>query len=142
MLYQRIMENYEKMLEKARKSLPEHGKSGERFEIPLVKGHIQGNKTIISNFIQICDVFRRDPSHLLKYLLRELASPGYIDDTRLILGRKISSSLINAKVQRYAEDFVLCKECKKPDTSLFKEERILMMKCAACGAKHTVKTKI
>ncbi|HLC73685.1 MAG TPA: translation initiation factor IF-2 subunit beta [Candidatus Nanoarchaeia archaeon] len=136
------MESYEKLLAKARTKLPEKSKTSERFEIPAVKGHIQGSKTIVSNFIQICDTFRREPSHLLKYLLRELASPGYIEDTRLVLGRKISSNLINVKVQRYAEDFVLCKECKKPDTTLFKEERILMIKCSACGAKHTVKTKI
>ena len=136
------MESYEKLLAKARSRLPEQSKTSERFEIPAVKGHIQGSKTIVSNFIQICDTFRREPSHLLKYLLRELASPGYIEDTRLVLGRKISSNLINVKVQRYAEDFVLCKECKKPDTTLFKEERILMIKCSACGAKHTVKTKI
>ena len=136
------MESYEKLLAKARTKLPEKSKTSERFEIPAVKGHIQGSKTIVSNFIQICDAFRREPSHLLKYLLRELASPGYIEDTRLVLGRKIGSNLINVKVQRYAEDFVLCKECKKPDTTLFKEERILMIKCSACGAKHTVKTKI
>ena len=136
------MESYEKLLERARSKLPEQSKSSDRFEIPPVKGHLQGNKTVITNFIQICDVFRRDPSHVLKYLLRELASSGYLDDTRLILGRKLNSALINAKIQRYAEDFVLCRECKKPDTTLFKEERVLMIKCAACGAKHTVKTKI
>ena len=136
------MEIYEKLLERARSKLPEQSKSSDRFEIPPVKGHLQGNKTVITNFIQICDVFRRDPSHVLKYLLRELASSGYLDDTRLILGRKLNSALINAKIQRYAEDFVLCRECKKPDTTLFKEERVLMIKCAACGAKHTVKTKI
>ena len=136
------MESYEKLLERARSKLPEQSKSSDRFEIPPVKGHLQGNKTVITNFIQICDVFRRDPSHVLKYLLRELASSGYLDDTRLILARKLNSALINAKIQRYAEDFVLCRECKKPDTTLFKEERVLMIKCAACGAKHTVKTKI
>ncbi|MBS3149080.1 translation initiation factor IF-2 subunit beta [Candidatus Woesearchaeota archaeon] len=136
------MENYEKLLGRARQKLPEQSKKSERFEIPGVKGHIQGNKTVITNFLQICDTFRRDKNHLLKYLLRELASPGYIEDTRLILGRKISSNLINAKIQRYAEDFILCKECNKPDTTLFKEDRILKIKCAACGAKHTVKTKI
>jgi translation initiation factor 2 subunit 2 len=136
------MENYGKLLEKAKSSLPEIKESTERFEIPKVTGHIQGNKTIISNFADIVKTFNRDQSHLLKYLLKELASPGNLDGPRLILGRKISSSLINAKLEQYAQEFVLCRICKKPDTILKREERITVMKCTACGAKNPVRTKI
>ena len=136
------MQSYEELLKRAKSNLPEIKIGIERFEIPKALGHVQGNKTIISNFSNIVKILNRDQSHLLKYLFRELATPGDIDGQRLILGRKISSNLINAKIQRYAEDFILCKECNKPDTTLFKEDRILKIKCAACGAKHTVKTKI
>jgi len=134
--------DYEKSLDDAYKKLPKVTKAIERFEIPKVLGHIQGNKTVITNFFKIAGVLRRDPQHFLKYLLRELATPGIIDGQRLILGRKISSNLINTKVEQYANDFVLCSECKKPDTILKKEERVLTIKCMACGAKHTVKSKI
>lgn len=57
------------MLEKGRKELPEHILKSERFEIPKVKGHIQGNRTIISNFQQIAEVLGRPAEHLLKYIL-------------------------------------------------------------------------
>ena len=136
------MEDYEKLLETARSKLPEKVLSKERFEIPKVEGHVQGNKTIISNFIQICDDLRRSPAHLLKYLQRELATPASIDGPRLILGRKISSALINSKLERYVNEFVLCPECQKPDTNLTKENRVTIIKCMACGARHPVKTKI
>jgi len=136
------MENYEKLLERAKANLPEIKQTTERFEIPKVTGHIQGNKTVISNFSMIAKTLNRDQNHLLKYLLKELASPGSIDGPRLILGRKISSSLINAKIEQYTNEFVLCPVCKKPDTILKKEERITMMKCTACGAKNPVRTKI
>jgi len=136
------MENYEKLLERAKSSLPEIKQSTERFEMPKVKGHIQGNKTIISNFSEMVKIFNRKQEHLLKYLLRELATPGNLDGPRLILGRKISSSPINVKIEQYANEFVLCPVCKKPDTILIKEERITMMKCTACGAKNPVRTKI
>jgi len=136
------MENYEQLLERAKSNLPEIKQSTERFEMPKVVGHIQGNKTIISNFTNIIKSFNREQEHLLKFLLRELASPGNIDGPRLILGRKISSSLINSKIEQYANEFVLCPICKKPDTILTKEERITMMKCTACGAKNPVRTKI
>ena len=78
----------------------------------------------------------------LKYLLRELATPGNVDGPRLVLGRKISSSIINGKIERYVNDFVLCPVCKKPDTTLTKEDRITMIKCSACGSKNPVHAKI
>ena len=76
--------DYKKMLEKARKELPESVKKVERFEIPKVKGHIEGNKTVISNFQQIADVLTRPVEHLLKYVLRELATPGEMRKVNLI----------------------------------------------------------
>ena len=42
------MNSYEKLLERAHSKLPEKSQKSDRFEIPSVKGHIQGNKTIIS----------------------------------------------------------------------------------------------
>lgn len=133
---------YEDLLKKAKKELPEINIERARFEIPKVKGHVEGNKTIVNNFFQICSMFHREPNQLLKYLQRELATPAYVDNKRLILGRKLSSELLNKKIENYAKEFVLCKECGKPDTQLMKQDRVLFLKCTACGAKHPVKTKI
>lgn len=134
--------DYDKLLERAESQLPESVKTTARFEVPKVLGHLQGSKTVITNFIQIVNTLRRDPQHLLKFLLRELASPGNIDGNRLVLGRKISSKMINDKIQKYVENFVLCPDCKKPDTQIKKEDRVLTIKCMACGAKHPIKAKI
>lgn len=134
--------DYDKLLKEARSKLPERALNKERFDMPKVTGHIQGNKTIINNFSQICSAFNREQQHLLKYLQRELATPAQIDGPRLILGRKIGSPLINKKVEQYAEEFVLCKDCKRPDTKLIKEGKVLMIKCTACGAKHPIKSRI
>lgn len=133
---------YDELLKRAREKLPEASLKSERFEIPRVRGHVQGNKTVITNFSEICSAFMREPQHLLKYLQRELATPASIDGPRLILGRKLSSSLINTKIEQYANNFVLCPECKRPDTQLKKEGSVLIIKCTACGAKHPVKAKI
>ena|SRR3989344_2303747 len=133
---------YEQLLKKAYKEIPQSSESTERFDIPKAQGHIQGSKTVVSNFTAMCSTLRREQEHLLKFLQRELATPAIIDGPRLVLGRKIASSLINEKIKQYAELFVLCPECKKPDTQLKKEDRITTIKCSACGAKHTVKAKI
>tara|TARA_Y100000310_G_C20516892_1_gene731634 strand:+ start:146 stop:559 length:414 start_codon:yes stop_codon:yes gene_type:complete len=137
------MDSYDQLLKQALEKAPKSAQTGgSRFEIPKVKGHIQGNKTIVTNFQSIAQTLRREPNHLLKYLLRELAAPGEISGPRLILNRKISSALINQKIEKYALDFVICKECKKPDTKVEKEGRYLMLKCTACGAKHPINTRI
>lgn len=137
------MDNYQKMLEEVRKGLPEIVFIKERFEIPKVLGHIQGNRTVISNFLQIASDLRRDVDHFLKYVLKELATPGEIKKSgALILGTKVPASRINEKVRQYANEFVLCFECGKPDTTLIKEGGVTYMKCTACGAKNVVKAKI
>jgi|SRR3989344_1984375 len=133
---------YEELLKKARKELPKGiVVSGGRFEIPLVKGHVEGNKTIITNFIQICGSFNRGSEQLIKYLQREMATPAQLDGQRLIFGRKLNSDFINKKIKQFADDFVLCRECGKPDTKLIKEDRYLFLKCTACGARHSVTAK-
>ena len=131
------------MLEGARKNLPEAVSLKERFEIPKVLGHMQGNRTIISNFLQIASALRRDVEHLLKYTLKELATPGEIKKSgALILGTKVPASRVNEKIRQYANEFVLCFECGKPDTQIVREGELTYMKCTACGAKNIVKAKI
>jgi len=126
-----------------RNDLPEAVLLKERFEIPKVLGHIQGNRTIISNFLQIVSALRRDVNHLLKYVLKELATPGEIKKSgALILGTKVPASRINEKIRQYANEFVLCFECGKPDTVIVKEEGLTYMKCTVCGAKNIVKAKV
>ncbi len=134
--------DYEKLLKEARKDLPESIFEKERFEIPKVKGHIQGNKTIITNFLQIAGVLGREPEHMLKFVLKELAAPGEIKKSgSVIIGSKIPATRVNEKIRSYAHTYVFCPECGKPDTKLEKESNITFLKCTACGARHSVKAK-
>lgn len=122
--------------------MPESVLERERFEIPKVRGHIQGNKTLITNFAQIVDKIRRDPDHLLKFILKELATPGGLRNNTLILGAKIPATRINEKIKRYVDEFVICSECGKPDSKLIKESGLVFLHCQVCGAKKIVKAKI
>ncbi len=136
------MESYELLLKTAKEQLPNNITKSERFDVPKVIGHVQGNKTVISNFNQIVATLQRSQDHIVKYLQKELATPAEIDGPRLILGRKLPASLINSKIEQYAKDFLICPECKKPDTKLVKEDRFTYIKCSACGAKHPVKSRV
>jgi len=132
--------DYEQALDRGRKKIPESLLKTARFEIPKVLGHIQGNRTVISNFHSIAMALRREPEHLLKFVLRELATPGEMRKSSLIFGRKVSASMINQKIEQYAQTFVTCKECHRPDTTLLKEKDSTFLKCQACGAKYPVET--
>ena len=134
--------DYEKLLDSAQDKIPEKIKSGERFEIPKVTGHFQGNKTIISNFSEIASTLGREPSHIIKYLTKALATSIELQGNLLVLGRKIKSAMINDRIEHYAKLYVMCKECGKPDTELIREDRLLFIKCQACGARHAIPEKI
>ncbi len=133
------METYQQLLQKARQELPTLEGTADRFVVEKVRGHLEGNKTVVINLKKIAKDLQREEHHLLKYLLRELATPGKYAGERAIFGTKVPASLINKKIKKYASEFVYCSECNKPDTSLVEEREITYLKCAACGAKKPVK---
>ncbi len=130
--------NYEEMLNRAEEKIPEKINETARFEVPKVKGHIQGNRTIISNFGSIASTLDRKPEHLMKFILKELATPGELHHGTLILGRKVSAVQINEKIKKYTRIYVFCPVCGKPDTKLEKEGNMWFIRCLACGAKRPV----
>lgn len=127
---------YDELLNRAKKNIPKSDLKSDRFKIPKVMGHIQGNKTVLSNLYQISDILGREFNPFFKYLLKELATPGEAKKNQVILGRKVSASKINEKVSEYANKYVICRECNKPDTTLIKQNRIQVIKCNACGARY------
>ena len=136
------MTTYEKLLEEAYKKVKQVNTSSSRFEILKIEGHFEGRKTILTNFFQIASYLRRNPEHFQKFMLRELAASGQREGDRLVLNIKVPSAKINQKIDQYVKEFVLCKECGKPDTELIKEDRLSFIHCLACGAKHSVRSKI
>ena len=133
---------YDQLLEKAYKEIKVVDTSSERFEIPKVKGFVSGKNTIITNIKEIASYIRRPAEHLTKFLLKELATSGRIQNDRLILNSKLNSNRVNEKVGLYLKEFVLCHECKKPDTEIITEKGIKFKHCLACGAKYPIKSKI
>lgn len=110
----------------------------DRFEVKKVEGMHEGTKTIITNFGAVAVCLRRAPEHIAKFLFKELASPGVVEGDRLILTRKLSSPQVNEKVEKYADRFVKCSNCGKPDTELVEESGSVFLKCMACGTKKAV----
>lgn len=132
------METYEELLKRARQNLPVK-KGGERFELPLAIVLVTGRLTIIKNFLDVAKTLRREPKHLAKYLFKELAVPGEIKGSELVLQGRFTATIVNSKIKNYSEEFVFCHECGKPDTVIVKVDRLEQIKCEACGARRPAK---
>lgn len=131
--------DYLKLLKQARSQLPEEVLHHERFEIPEIKSLIIGNKTEIVNFTGAVDIINRDADQVIKYLNKELATSAELSGGKLILNGKFGNMIINDKFKKFVSTFVLCLECKKPDTKIIKDGRDYFLKCNACGARRYIK---
>lgn len=127
--------SYEQMLERLYTAIPKRTMEKERFEFPRVEAFIQGPKTYIKGFIQLIKLMRREePKDILKFLTKESATSNAIEGDRLVMNGKFSEKQINDWFNRFLEEFVLCKECHKPDTHYIEHNGIRQLKCEACGA--------
>jgi translation initiation factor 2 subunit 2 len=132
------MENYEKMLDDLYVKLPEKAKEKARFEMPKLEAFQQGSSTIVPNFVDVAETLRRDPKHLMKYLCKESATQATIEGKRLVMKGKFRDTQLNGRLQSYANEYVLCKECKKPDTDFIAQGGVQFVRCEACGARSPV----
>ena len=130
---------YDELLKKAYEKMPKLESTGERFEVPVAEVLHQGNQTLIKNFSVIASKLRREPQHILKFLTKELASPGNFDGQRALFQTYLQQKAVQNKIEAYVKEYVICKECKRPDTRLERDERIEFMKCEACGARSPMK---
>lgn len=127
------MDDYDKLLDQAWGKLPEKLKSTDRFEMPKVDSFIEGKTTIIRNLNEISSALDRKPAHIVRFLSKELAVPAVIDGSRAIIQRRVKSRLLQEKIQSYADEYVLCHECMRPDTKITEMSGQKIIKCTACG---------
>jgi translation initiation factor 2 subunit 2 len=136
-----VIYDYEKLLDRLYKLVPEPASSGERFEIPRPVTIYVGSVTIIKNFREIADRMKREPELLGKYLLKELATSGDYEESSgsFRLNVKVSSSSLYQLIERFAKSYVICPTCGRPDTYIKKTGRLWVLKCEACGAEQPLK---
>lgn len=135
------MDDYISGLERAMKSMPATQGTKGRFVLPTPKVFYEGKTTVLENFRAIADTLNRDPDHLMKYLLQEMGTAGKIEGSRGIFQGKFSEQAITRQIESYFEEYVVCTECRLPDTHLIKSDRVLMLKCDACGAHRPVRKR-
>ncbi|MCK4445349.1 MAG: translation initiation factor IF-2 subunit beta, partial [Thermoplasmata archaeon] len=133
--------DYESLLNRAKEKLPEKIITHERFKIPDADVFLEGKTTVLRNFEEIVNVINRDTQQVLAYLLRELGTAGTIDGRRAVFKGRVTPSQIEARIKGYIDTYVMCSECKRPDTRIEKDGRITILVCDACGAHRPVEVR-
>ena len=133
--------SYEDLLKEAYTNITEPTEFEDRFTVPTARVFIEGKTTVLENFAEIAGILRRDQDHLMKHLLGELGTAGKVEGTRAVFSGKFEQEQINTIIRGYVEDYVICSECGKPDTRLVKSDRILTLRCDACGGHRPVRKR-
>jgi len=135
-----ILKDYMYLLNRLYEKLPRKVKPTAEFELPQLQITYIGLHTTIKNFAQLCDRIRRTPRIVMRYLLRELAMPGTIDEhgSLTIYGR-VSAQTLQTLFSRFMRNYVKCPTCGSYDTILQRQGKIWILRCLACGAETPVR---
>ena len=131
--------DYEELLDRARDRIPEGLSQRSRWTMPEPEIMIEGSQTILRNFSDVVDAMDRDSNHVYQFLLNELGTSGTREQSRIMLKGRVPPKRIKEKLVSYVKTYILCNQCKAPDTRFIKEDRTTLLKCQACGATRPVR---
>lgn len=117
------------------------GTSASRNQIPVPQIEKYGSKkTAVANFKAICDAIQRTMEEVKDYLDKELSTTGSIDSSNCLILKlqNVKSIQFEGMIIKYVDEFVKCHACKKINSTLQKEDRIMVLKCNVCHASRTV----
>jgi translation initiation factor 2 subunit 2 len=111
----------------------------EKLSMPPLTVSLQAKRSIFNSFTSVCSRLQRSVSEVQNFICTELGTEGSIScGGGLILKGKFRSNVYESTVKKYVKNFVMCKACKKFDTSLVKENRLTFLECHKCQSKYTV----
>jgi len=111
-----------------------------KFIIKPPQMHREGKrKTVLVNFMEICKGIKREPDHIMTFMLTELSTTGSIDGSkRFIMNGRFQQNGIEHIIRKYTNEYVMCRLCQSPHTRLIKENRLVFLRCENCNASRSV----
>ena len=112
-----------------------------RYKMPKVTAKIEGRgngiKTVLTNIIEVSLSLNRDAPEITKFFGCEIGSQTtYAAETeRAVVNGAHTTNDLQNHLSKYIELFVLCKQCRLPETTYKVKNGVIFQKCAACGAK-------
>ncbi|KAL8891272.1 MAG: hypothetical protein Q9205_003682 [Flavoplaca limonia] len=105
-----------------------------------VEGKGNGIKTVIVNLSSVASSLSRPPSYVIKYFGFELGAQtnNNPNDDRWIINGSHEASKLQDYLDGFISRFVLCKQCKNPETDVNFKDGYILLDCKACGQRSTV----
>jgi len=96
-------------------------------------------KICFTNFRETALALKRKEEHLMCFIFAELGTTGNQDaGGQLILKGKFNAKMMEKVLRTYIKDFVRCKTCNSPDTTLNKRDRLYFLFCNKCQSERSV----
>ena len=93
---------------------------------------------MLVNVTDVAASLNRDAPEVTKFFGCELgAQTSYAGDRAIVNGAHRDQDL-QSHLSRYIEHFVLCKNCRLPETHYKIKDGMISQKCLACGSKDSV----
>ncbi|ORC93260.1 eukaryotic translation initiation factor 5 [Trypanosoma theileri] len=115
-----------------------------RYKMPAIQTKVEGSgngiKTVFPNIHDVCLAINRPEEILMKFFQSEIGAQRTVlekDDKFLIMGSH-TEERVQEKVYDFVRKFVLCRNCRNPETQLFvergkKNASPISLSCGACG---------
>lgn len=100
-----------------------------------VEGKGNGIKTVVVNLANVAQQLARPPNYVIKFFGFELGAQTNIDpkDDRWIINGAHEASKLQDLLDIFINKFVLCKDCKNPETVINIKDGDIILDCKACG---------
>ncbi|GJU76156.1 eukaryotic translation initiation factor 2 subunit beta [Tanacetum coccineum] len=87
-------------------------------------------KSVFINFMDLCPTMRRQPDHVMTFLLAEIGINGSLDgQQRLVVKDRFATKNFEGILRRYINEYVIRNGCRSQDTILSKENHLFFLRC-------------
>lgn len=102
-----------------------------------IEGKGNGIKTVVVNLSNVADQLARPPNYVIKYFGFELGAQTNIDpkDDRWIINGAHDANKLQDYLDGFINKYVLCKDCKNPETVVQIKDGDILLDCKACGQR-------
>lgn len=115
-----------------------------RYKMPRILAKVEGRgngiKTVLVNVIDLGASLNREAPEITKFFGCEIGSQTSFsaDTDRAIVNGAHTAQDLQTHLCRYIENFVLCENCRLPETHYKVKAGAISQKCLACGHKSAI----
>ena len=111
--------------------------------MPPVEKGFQNRRSIIYNFVEICETLRLDEPHKVDHLKNFIDFKTTMKSTndqsgKLFITGRVEKTTIYDYINEYMQHFIYCPTCDSANTCIEKNGRITFISCKKCESKKAI----